>query len=479
MITHEEIFSMDKSTWFIEGDNGIRIWNVNLVSTFWSLLKAHKIDKGDFNFENIVFPSCSAGITEQLSHSENYYVEIFSHLKNINNTVIFKNCRFQGSLNFLGNIAGVTDFPKADITFLKDLRFENCNFEKEFRLQGQKIKGSLYINSCNFFSESYIIMSMFFARIGINNNNFNDKFLYFHNRNAGNVNISSNIFEKHFQLGENTFSSQFSISTAEFNGNVSIYSNTYVTYGSFANIHFNSQSSIKNEVYDNFQFQDLFFSSKNHLFEEIKFSNKGILTIRNQVFPESVIMRNCDCSKMRFLNCDISEVKFSSCNWNLSDRIITLNENEFNKEEIVDIQKLENLYRQLKRNFENDKDWEMAGKAYVSEMKFRQLRLKLEKNYFSFFIYWFYDFFGGYTQNYTKPIIWFVAFTFLIFPQYYFLYENHNGLRDVYIKSIAASSPWLQTTLNYENWGILAIQKTFSAILLTFIILALRKRFKE
>lgn len=476
----QELFTCDKSEWFTETNDGIRIWKTHLVADFWTKIKTHKIDNDDYNFENFVFPSCSKGQIDQISQQQNFYIDIFSNInKKIKNPVTFKDCRFQGSFLFLGNIEHVTYSPLADITFLSNFKFQNCSFEKEFRLQAQKFEGSLSINNCLFFDESSINFTNISGNLSISKNNFKEKFIYFHNKSLKNSNFSDNIFAKSYQFGGNTFNSNFGISNCEFNGKVSINGNNYIKSGSISHVQFNSQCFIKGEKYNNFQFQDVEFSSKNNILEEIKFSENGILTFRNQIFTNSFTMRNCDCRKIKFINSEISEIKFSSCTWNLSQRIILHEESLLNKNEIIEIQILEEQYRQLKRNFEKEKDWELSGKAYVSEMTFRQLRLYLEKDYFSWFIYWFYDFFGGYTQNYVKPIFWLFSLTTLIFPSYYFIYENSNDVNDVFIKSIAASIPWLQTNLQYENWGILAFQKTLSTILLTFIILALRKRFKE
>lgn len=480
-MTPQETFTSDKSNWFIETENNLRIWDISLVSNFWKLLKIHKVDKGDYNFENFVFPSFSKENMGELNMSQSYFVEIFAkNRKLIDKPVTFKNCRFQDGLFFLGNIAEVINYPDADVIFLKDLKFENCNFERKFRFQAQKIGGNLIIDKCNFFGKSNILFSHFYQDITIRNSNFKNEFSYTHNKNKGKTSISSNIFDNKFHSSSNIFESHFAINTAEINGKTTIHSNSYKTYGSIAYVLINNQSIFKNETYDNFQFQDVEFSSKSHIMENIEFSEKGILTFRNQIFSNNVVIRNCDCTKMRFLNSDISEVKFSSCKWKINERLILLNEDELNIKETNDIQNIEYLYRQLKRNFENDLDWELAGKAYVSEMHFRKIRLGQDKNYFSWFIYWFYGVFGGYTLNYSKPIIWFLLFTFIFFPSYYLFFENIDGdYSSIFKKSISASAPWIQTNLNYENWSVLALQKTLSIILLAFIILALRKRFKE
>jgi hypothetical protein len=151
---------------------------------------------------------------------------------------------------------------------------------------------------------------------------------------------------------------------------------------------------------------------------------------------------------------------------------------------------LENLYRQLKKIFEGNKEWELSGKAYVSEMYIRKKRLWIEREYVSWLIFSFYDFFGGFTQDYIKPLKWYILFTFVIFPLYYLNFDcsqktwlikqlSFCDLEQAFQKSIASSFPFINTNLIYENWWIKAIQTFICGILLTFFILALRKRFKQ
>lgn len=477
----QKIFTSDKSDWFIETDNNLRIWNAELVHTFWSLVRTHKIEKDDYYFENFVFPSFSKNGLAQLSVSQNYFVEVFSNeQKIIDKPVSFINCRFLGDTYFLGEMPHIIPYPKANINFVNNLKFENCRFDQEFRFQSQKVNGDFVISNCNFYGETVINSCTFGSRLSINYCHFNNRFLYHGNFHSKIASMGSNVFEKLVQMNLNIFEDSFSINTAEFNNKIGFESNTYKAYSYIVDVHLNHQSSFKNENYRNFSFQDIDFSSKNHLFENISLNNDDFLLFRNLTFPKTAIIRNSDCNKIKFLDSDPSEVKFSSCNWDLGERLVILDEKELkNYDNLSELKNLEHLYRQLKKNFENDKDWELAGKTYVSEMLFRKLRLYKEKNYFSWFIYWFYDFFGGYTQNYIRPIIWFCVFTTIIFPLYYLFFECHCNYNSIFIKSFAASIPLLKTDLQYSNWWIHSFQSIISTILMTFFILALRKRFKQ
>ena len=485
------LFTTDKSDWFIETENGIRIWDSTRLDRFWEIFQNEKIKKADYNFENFVFPTFSKSEQQKLNLTNNYYVDTFTLNGNlIERPVIFKNCRFQGYTLFLGNITEIQNAPHLDVIYGNKLNFINCKFEQEFRLQAVKIVDNLSITNCEFFEEFNIMMSQIAGQTHVNNTTFQKRFLYHGNQNVGTVNFSSLIFNANSQFGQNHFQNHFSINTAEFNDKLTLHSNNYHKNATFVNFQINHKSSFKNEHYDKCSFQDIDFSQKSHSFEEILLTDDKTMVFRNTIFNNRVSFRNCDCDNIIFYNSDITDIKFTSCNWNSSKRLLMKNESKDKNGKNNNLKTLENLYRQLKRNFEHSKNWELSGKAYISEMTIRKKRLWQDKNYLSWFIYSFYDIFGGFTQNYIKPLVWLLVLTVFLFPLYYLFGEcllfdsqfnliRNCNIGDVFKKSFASSIPFIKTDLVYANWWVQSFQTIISTILLTFLILALRKRFKQ
>ncbi|MBQ0768637.1 MAG: hypothetical protein KBT58_05055, partial [Bizionia sp.] len=355
---------------------------------------------------------------------------------------------------------------------------------------GQKILKNLNISKCIFYGESAVIFSQIAGKTTIHESEFNEKFLYHANVNWGTINFGSVVFNNDVSFGQNKYTDGFSFNTVEINGKSRLHSNTYNSNFHFTAVQLNNKSVFKNEKYENAYFQDIEFSLMSHLFEEISLSNDSSLTFRNIFFPKNVSLHICDTYKMIFIDSDISDVKFSSCNWNSPNRLIIFDEIK-RKSSIIELKKLEDIYRQFKKNFENYKDWELSGKAYISELTIRKYRLWKERSYISWFIYSFYDLFGGFTQNYIKPLKWFLFLTLFLFPLYYLLFENFDvfslypleyqdcSVTNAFIKSLSASFPLIKTNLYYNNWWMQAIQILISTILITFFILGLRKRFKQ
>lgn len=493
-MTQEEInkfFTSDKTSWYVETDDGDRIWKLNLLRKFWELIKKEKIDKDDYSFNNFVFPSFTNSQKSQLNNSLNFFTKIFgfnnnSHDKNI----VFSYCRFQGDAFFLNRIPGVTSDKFNQQYVLNSVKFSNCEFERDFRLQGQIFLSDLRITKCKFYGDSTILMSNFLKKLQITHSSFNDKFLYHGNKNQDNVSYTSLIFNQGVNFGANKYTEKFSFSSVEVNCKLRFRSNKYNKNFNFAAVQLNNRSIFSNENYNKAYFQDIEFSTERHSFEEIQLPDENTLTFKTTFFTDNVNFQNCDAFKMIFIGSDISKARFSSCEWKSTNRLKVFDENK-RKDSIIELKKLENIYRQLKKIFEKDKDWELSGKAYVSEMKMRMNRLRKERNYISWCIFCFYDVFGGFNQNFIRPLKWFMLFTIVIFPSYYILFENFNifnihpsnnadySVINAFIKSISASIPLIKTDLNYLNWWVQSCQTIISTILITFFILALRKRFKQ
>jgi len=219
------------------------------------------------------------------------------------------------------------------------------------------------------------------------------------------------------------------------------------------------------------------------------FSNKPNLHFINILFPQKTRFRKFDFANTSFLKSDISNIKFLKCAFRQNHNRIILNDE---LSESIDFSELETLYRQLKQSFERDKYWDYMDKSYVSEIKMRERQLKNSKDYILLFMYKFYGNFAGYTQDFVRPFLWYSFSTLFFFPiAYYIDYVIRNdyfGLEKMnelswniphYLQlSFSASLPLINTRLIYENWWLKSFQIIFSAVLITFFILAVRRKFR-
>ena len=136
------------------------------------------------------------------------------------------------------------------------------------------------------------------------------------------------------------------------------------------------------------------------LFEETKFQSfqEGKQKIpsaffRNIDFPETVKFRQTDLSRVSFLDSNLEKARFDYCSWGYLKPSVDEHGNpefqkyesrnilwdEWVKEEKKDFAKVENLNRQLKKNFEEKKDYETAGDFHLGEMAMRRQKFRQER----------------------------------------------------------------------------------------------------
>lgn len=424
----ELLFKADKSRWFTTDYAGYQSWDNDLVKDFWEKIRTEKLDANDFEFENYIFPAF-----EDISHldKESRRMTNRSFLsKNepsvINSSLYFDSCTFLGFVDF------------SRITFSRIIRFTNVKFLNEVSFNFSIFNDDVSFSRSKFFNNTFFFKTKF------------KKETYFYK--------------------------------TEFIGNIR-----------FMHSEFNV-TVFKEAIYDRGEL----------VFEKVKSDNFPSITFMNSTLNKNVIFRKAYMKNVSFVDSEIVEAKFINCNWSNSERLILNSENHIGKEGLYreeitfTFEDLEDVYRQLKRNFENSKNWEISGLAYISEMEMRKHRLKEECRYGDFFIYWFYGFFGGYTQSFNRPIVILLFSMFVLFPLLYFLSDcflmtidftsnsipvlqkDYNLFCGNYFrKSIDSTFPFYKNTYETKFWWLQYSETLLNSILLTFSILALRKRFKQ
>ncbi len=213
----------------------------------------------------------------------------------------------------------------------------------------------------------------------------------------------------------------------------------------------------------------------------------------NIIFTKNSRIRNLKLQKTEFFKSDISSVYFQDCAFQIdNNRLLLFDESISEKSNLLKYDRihkhkeLETLYRQLKQSFERDKFWDFMDKSYVSEMKMREKQL----NKFSLMrlMYRMYSIFAGYTQDFIKPFLWYMFFTVLFFPTLYHFIQNDYLIKGTQHSSFevfrllklsfAASMPLISTDFEYPSWWVKSIQIIISTVLITFFVLAIRRKFK-
>lgn len=439
----EKYFKSDKSNWYVEDSQGFKIWDESKVQEFWNKIRVFKTSNQDFDFTEYIFPEFEyfRNVKKNVPLEQNYNFWKIGEIPRFNVFIDFSNSIFLGHANFTKIVFGQSvDFQYA--TFHDEAAFNFSEFNHRVSFNATKFKRKAYFSSTA-------------------------------------VHEDSSFYQTHFE-------------------------------GSAIFLEIQFQNSIFNNVD---------FGTNEILFDTVSINQYPSLIFSNVRLKDNVVFRNCNVGGFSFFNSDVSSTVFSNCIWSNKDRIVFNDEANIGDQRlfvvdnvVVTLEGLEETYRQLKRNFEINKNWELSGYAFISEMRIRQIRLWKEKNYFTWFIYWFYGFFGGYTQDFRKPLfsliisIPFFAILYHITDCYsiiidinslFRLYNNPTIILDflnepfiklnetplfcgnAFRKSIESTFVIFKSTTKYKYWEISYMQKIFSSIVLTFIILALRKRFKQ
>ena len=431
-------------------------WNQEQIQEFWSQLREYRKEH-PYDFRNFVFPKFEMGI----------------HFKKNNGKIIFgKDTNFW----FENEIYQFDSHVSFDFAvFCESASFSKCTFEG-----GVSFHNSFFLDKANFrecvFKEQAVYRHCLFK----------DKTIF-----------SEAKFQKTFAIESSSFEGDSFFNHIEFKS-LCILSFVNFSYLEFNFSVLNAKSEFSN-IKINGEFEFIGNSLKELTLLKCKFSESDSATIQDinkrpmdlipkfqfidTVFNQHVAFRRVDLSKSDFYQCNFSNASFSEC---FSRKKSMIYEQYYIQN--GNYEALSDLYREFKRNFENTKDWELCDRAYVREMIMKQkhyFTLAKEKCFFSissidWLLYKIYYLVSGFNRSYIRPLFLLIFTSTLLFPILYSIFENDN-LKGSMIKSLGASIPFffdVTDSVKYDGWGLHSSQSLISAILLAFLLIALRKRFR-
>ena len=186
---------------------------------------------------------------------------------------------------------------------------------------------------------------------------------------------------------------------------------------------------------DRISFEDVTFEKDCIIyFERIKVKYPKNLFFRNAYLGNTIFFQT-DVEDFNFKNVKFRKLPHDKLNW--MKRIFTIRR-EALMDEIGDkfgvifyptkidekyFSQVEIIYRQLKRNFEEKRDYAKAGDFHFGEMEMKRLQKSKFKQYFSLIA--FYKYFSGYGQKWVMALFWFLGFVAL------FSFLNLNWLQPI------------------------------------------------
>ncbi len=288
---------------------------------------------------------------------------------------------------------------------IKVLDFTEFIFPKLINFQKYSIKKSIDFRGAKFNKGAYFSMARF-------NNEPNFQMAKFNNE--------ANFAMATFNNGARFFKAEFN-NKAYFFG--TIFNNKVVDFGyvkfnneaDFSQAKFNSGAFFKwAEFLSKVSFRDTIFS-KEHLtnFNYVEFYKQKYVKLRG------------DLSNVSFLYTDITEVEFFEVEWaKKGRRHIVVDELHIGKDTIVTYGAVTQLYRRLRKNYENSYRFAEAGDFFIGEMEMSRLDVKprfknekvkmielwLKRNFSFLTIYKYLSLYG---ESYSRPAI--LAFIIIVF----------------------------------------------------------------
>ena len=212
--------------------------------------------------------------------------------------------------------------------------------------------------------------------------------------------------------------------------------------------------------------------------------------------PEKVIFQQANLSHARFLNTRLDKIQFTDVKWADRGGRKAIYDEDFAKEEGYEL--VAQLYRQLKKNYEEQRDYPGAGDFHYGEMEMTRKQQEQEwkeeskawpkfKKWFAWFLTRSYKFLSGYGEKVDRAIVITLAILLAGVPFYFFdklTVVTTQGIWSAFWDGLVASMGYMTFRLSQPPtvlWAkpVMAIQAILGPVQLALTALALRRRFRR
>jgi hypothetical protein len=222
------------------------------------------------------------------------------------------------------------------------------------------------------------------------------------------------------------------------------------------------------------------------LFTRMKFNNKSFIKFRYSQFlkPKHVQFYDINLSFFSFLCTDITEVEFLNEKWvKRNGRCIVRDESEILKDLDTTYDAVAQLYRRLRRNYEDNYRFAEAGDFFIGEMEMRRLDVKarLTNKNLKRIESWFrknFSFLGIYKhlflygESYIRPAIWAII-VIVSYPMLVHWLINASIPNDLYTYLRNSSASFFQMDSSYIGERLIGVP------LLGLLFIALKRKFER
>ncbi len=306
----------------------------------------------------------------------------FTKDANFQNAIFTKDANFQNA-----GLSKDANFQKA--RFKKDANFQNARLSKEANFRGVPFSKNANFQEATFSMDAHFPGAKFTLDANFQKTTFSE-----------NVHFTESKFSKFADFSNSIFFKKGKFSRAIFSCNV----------------------KFKNTLFSSAEFDDANFSSGADFFctDFLDYAS-----FRNTVFdsPKDVKFHKTNLESASFLYTDLRNLNFLDSDWRLI-KGKGLERRAIYDEESCDYPEVEGLYRQLKSNYERDRNYSVANDFYLGEMEMRRLNPNTKKS--EKLLLDSYKFLGLYGLSVKIPFIWILCLFFISTGLFYVLGESSN-----------------------------------------------------
>jgi len=384
---------------------------------------------------------------------------------------------FTNEVNFFeATFSGKTDFGMS--TFTKGANFSGVTFTNEVNFGGATFTKGAYFYRATFTSEAYLGVTTF----------------------SEGADFSMSTFTKEAYFAMAIFAKLASFAGAKF------------TMGAdFSGAMFSEGTNFWGAIFENCY---VYFSSTKFFGRSIFFGRKGKEEKKPQhIFkkakvyfqyvdinpPYVVIFRDADLSHCTFQGTRVDKIEFTGVKWaeipgklgysriGIYDEIAPLEDGESINNQKPDWEHIERIYRDLKKNHEENRDYERAGDFHYGEKEMRRKNPDTPRihRYFLHLYCWL----SGYGECYLRPLFWAAVLLIACTFGYLLFGISRDGiplkvsdLHHIALYSLQVMTFIRPTYLEHTTWlsmVLKVIQSIFGPVIIGLFALALRQRLRR
>ena len=405
------IFHCEKDNWFIEDKLSNRNWTKQTkIQEFWAVIRNDKMAKGDYDFNNYVFPYFEDFVSEDIEETTLDGNKIYKAKRTFNFWEANKNLIFDSKVTFLNStFKGKVNF--VCITFQDIANFEGAIFQELTNF-------SLAIVSRGIYKKTIFDKEIDFNAACFQNGAIFKDAIFKHRAYINNVDFQ-NI------KGDTSFNGTTFQDIVSFNGS-QFHNETYFSGTIFQNIAvFSSLKNSDNLYFDFIKLQkESWIDFSNFNLRELKLNTiqnfSSYVRLTNVKIANKFELKNTNLGKSELNKFDLSECKEiliqdSSFYGTIFNNVIwgKITEERFKGSR--------DIFRQLKYVLEQQGNIIDANRFYSLEMKEYKKELE-DKGWFSEYgqdklVFLLHENISNYSQTWVLPLVWFfvvgISFTLL------------------------------------------------------------------